>query len=161
MKTGLIYDEQFLKHYHKDFPIGEIPDRVATIWELLNKEDLVKKCKSLKPREATIEELQLVHPLDYIKLIKEKRENTGYMYFMEETYKTVTTAIGCLLEVVDKLFEKDEKERIDNAMAVVRPPGHHATKNEYMGYGYFNNVAVAAKYAIKKYDLKRIMILDL
>uniref|UniRef100_A0A914UW51 Histone deacetylase domain-containing protein n=1 Tax=Plectus sambesii TaxID=2011161 RepID=A0A914UW51_9BILA len=47
-----------------------------------------------------------------------------------------------------------------NAFAVVRPPGHHATVDEPYGFCLFNNVAVAAQYAIDKHKLQRVLILD-
>lgn len=45
-------------------------------------------------------------------------------------------------------------------MAIVRPPGHHAMANQFCGYCYFNNVALAANYALDKMQLKRVLIVD-
>ena len=52
------------------------------------------------------------------------------------------------------------KGEVDSAFALVRPPGHHATYNQAMGFCLFNNVAIAARYALDKFDLKRILIID-
>lgn len=63
---------------------------------------------------------------------------------------------GSVLNLVSDICE----ERIQNGMAVVRPPGHHAMKNEYNGYCFFNNVALATELAMRKYGKKRILIID-
>ncbi len=47
-----------------------------------------------------------------------------------------------------------------NAFCAVRPPGHHATRNQAMGFCFVNNVAVAAKYALERHGLKRVAIID-
>ena len=60
------------------------------------------------------------------------------------------------LVAVDAVMEKVVK----NAFCVVRPPGHHATKDKGMGFCIFNNVAIAARYAQKKYGIDRVLIVD-
>jgi acetoin utilization deacetylase AcuC-like enzyme len=62
---------------------------------------------------------------------------------------------GCT-QAVDLLFT----ESIDNGFALVRPPGHHAERNRSMGFCLFNNIAVAAQYALKKYKVRKIFIVD-
>ncbi|KAF1757086.1 hypothetical protein GCK72_013541 [Caenorhabditis remanei] len=59
---------------------------------------------------------------------------------------------------IDKVYEKDAGQR--NALVIVRPPGHHASASKSSGFCIFNNVAVAAKYAQRRYKAKRILILD-
>ena len=49
---------------------------------------------------------------------------------------------------------------ISNAFCAVRPPGHHACHNKAMGFCFFNNVAVAAKYALQRYNLQRVAVVD-
>src|SRR5260370_17064374 len=52
------------------------------------------------------------------------------------------------------------KGEVNNAYCLVRPPGHHAVAESAMGFCIFNNVAVAARYAIDHYGLERVMIID-
>jgi acetoin utilization deacetylase AcuC-like enzyme len=52
------------------------------------------------------------------------------------------------------------KEEVDNAFALVRPPGHHAVEDRAMGFCIFNNVAIAAKFALSKFKLNRVLIAD-
>ena len=49
---------------------------------------------------------------------------------------------------------------IENAFCAVRPPGHHASRNKAQGFCFFNNVAVAAKYALERYHLQRVAVVD-
>ena len=50
--------------------------------------------------------------------------------------------------------------RVDNAFCAVRPPGHHAERNRAMGFCFFNNVAISTVYALEKYGLERVAIID-
>jgi acetoin utilization deacetylase AcuC-like enzyme len=50
--------------------------------------------------------------------------------------------------------------RADNAFCAVRPPGHHATRDQTMGFCFFNNVAVAARHALDVHGLERVAIID-
>ena len=52
------------------------------------------------------------------------------------------------------------KGEIDNAFCAVRPPGHHAEVDKPMGFCYFNNVAIGARYLQKEYNLERVAIID-
>jgi acetoin utilization deacetylase AcuC-like enzyme len=52
------------------------------------------------------------------------------------------------------------KKEVDNAFALVRPPGHHALRSRAMGFCIFNNVAVAAKFALSSFNLDRVLIAD-
>ncbi|VDK26646.1 unnamed protein product [Anisakis simplex] len=58
------------------------------------------------------------------------------------------------------LDESREEGHANNAFALVRPPGHHATPSQAAGFCIFNNVAIAAKYAMDKYGLQRVLIVD-
>ncbi len=72
------------------------------------------------------------------------------------SYKAALLAVGGLCNAI-KMVNGGE---IDNAFALVRPPGHHAERNRGMGFCLFNNVAIGAKYAQKELGLERILIAD-
>jgi acetoin utilization deacetylase AcuC-like enzyme len=65
-------------------------------------------------------------------------------------------ATGTALNAVDAVFNK----KAQNAFCIVRPPGHHATPTKGMGFCIFNNIAIAARYAQRKYGVKRVLIAD-
>jgi len=72
------------------------------------------------------------------------------------TFETALLAVGGILNAADLVMKGD----LDNVFCAVRPPGHHAEKNKAMGFCYFNNVAVAAKYIRQKWNIKKVMIVD-
>jgi acetoin utilization deacetylase AcuC-like enzyme len=72
------------------------------------------------------------------------------------SYEIALLAVGGVLEAVRLVMEGE----LDNAFCAVRPPGHHAEIDKAMGFCYFNNVAIAARYIQKKWDIKRIGIVD-
>jgi acetoin utilization deacetylase AcuC-like enzyme len=87
-----------------------------------------------------------------------KHLSTQYdsMYFHKNANKAARFALGSSLELLDNIMT----DKVDNGFAIIRPPGHHAMHDEPNGYCYFNNATIAARYAIEKYNLKRVLIVD-
>ncbi|MEO8971439.1 MAG: histone deacetylase [Ktedonobacteraceae bacterium] len=172
MTTALIYDPIFMEHLtprmHPERP-QRVEAAIKTIEALgwLEREGLVQ----LAPRAASVDELAAVHEPAYIQAVEEmsqlvaaEEEHGGRRsrYFAPETYVSARTyeaalkAAGAPLTAIDALMNGE----IDNAFCLVRPPGHHALPDEAMGFCLFNNVAVAAQYAIERHGLERVMIID-
>jgi acetoin utilization deacetylase AcuC-like enzyme len=63
---------------------------------------------------------------------------------------------GGVIEALDHVIEG----KLDNAYALVRPPGHHAMPNKAMGFCLFGNAAIAGKHALKNKDLNKIAFVD-
>lgn len=115
----------------------------------------------LKAREASTEELCLIHTYTHVKNMRkisiqnknmqEIGDKYNSIYFHETTFKCATMAVGSVIEVVDNVVNGYYQKGI----CVVRPPGHHAEAEFPHGFCIFNNVALAAKYAIKFQGLKR------
>lgn len=159
MKAGIFIDELFLKHDTGDFH-PESMHRLEAIWERLGKAGILDKFYRLEKRFATKEELQLVHKGDYIDYVRDlAAKGGGYLdgdtVVSKHSFEAATLAAGSGLEAVDKVLSGT----IDRALLLVRPPGHHSLSYRGMGFCLFNNVALAARYALKK-GLKRIVILD-
>ncbi|NMM92421.1 deacetylase [Rhodococcus sp. SRB_17] len=74
----------------------------------------------------------------------------------EHTWTSALRAAGAALAATDAVMAGD----LENAFCAVRPPGHHATRNKAQGFCFFNNVAVAAKYALERYKLQRVAVVD-
>jgi acetoin utilization deacetylase AcuC-like enzyme len=73
-----------------------------------------------------------------------------------ETYETALLAVGGILNTANMVMEG----KIDNAFCATRPPGHHAESDRAMGFCYFNNVAIAARYLQIAWGVKRVGIID-
>jgi len=83
------------------------------------------------------------------------------IYFCPDTENSARLAAGTLLQCIDALMlPLDDPRRITNGFGLIRPPGHHSRRSEPEGFCIFNNVAIAAKYAIKNFGLKRVLVLD-
>lgn len=80
------------------------------------------------------------------------------LYYCRDTFLAARLACGGVVECVNAVT--DERRSSNRAIAIVRPPGHHATRDEAMGFCYFNNVAVAAKHALYTRRAHRVFILD-
>lgn len=121
--------------------------------------------KLISSRIATEEELALVHTEAHISLMKEivnrnnlytAGESYNSIYFHPKTFESATYAAGSVLQVVDEVLNG----RSRSGLCVVRPPGHHSETDEPHGFCIFNNVSVAAQYAVKNHGLKRVLIVD-
>ena len=80
-----------------------------------------------------------------------KASKLNSVYLHPETWSSASISAGTLLQVVDKVLNNESQ----TGVAIVRPPGHHAEQDEACGFCIFNNVAIAAKYAVKFHNLKR------
>ncbi|KAM8831037.1 histone deacetylase 6 isoform 1-T1 [Synchiropus picturatus] len=166
--TGLVYTEAFTHHKNLwDTSHPECPDRVTGIMGELESQNLLSPCVRVQPREATEEELLLVHSKQYVNLIKStlsmpedelKQLSDQYdsVYIHPESFQVASLAVGSVLQLVDQVMTS----QLRNGFALVRPPGHHAQSDLANGFCLFNNVAIAARYAQTKHDVKRVLIVD-
>jgi len=160
MKTGLITSETYKNH---DTGPGH-PEQIARVsvivdnFKKLNNKNLIWK----KPSKVSDEILLTTHETNYINLVKNSFPKKGFSSLDGDTIispgsKNATfDAVGSIITAIDGVEKKDFK----NAFCPVRPPGHHAEKNKAMGFCIFNNVAIGANYLIKKYNYKKIAIID-
>ncbi|XP_043944735.1 polyamine deacetylase HDAC10 isoform X2 [Protopterus annectens] len=88
--------------------------------------------------------------------LKQFSKTYGDMYFHQNSYHCALLAAGATLQLVDSVVTG----RVQNGMALVRPPGHHSQRSEASGFCVFNNVAIAAEYAKQKCGFQRILIVD-
>jgi acetoin utilization deacetylase AcuC-like enzyme len=74
----------------------------------------------------------------------------------EHTWDAALHAVGAVLAATDAVVAGE----LENAFCAIRPPGHHACRSKAMGFCFFNNVAIGAKYALERHGLKRVAIVD-
>ncbi|MCX7974920.1 MAG: histone deacetylase [Candidatus Aminicenantes bacterium] len=160
MITGLVRDWRYLNHEMGPYHV-ESPARLEVIYRMIEEEPDLANLVLIEPREAKEDEIALIHYPSYIDRLKETKGKPRVILDPDTStcalsYETALLAVGGVLEAARAIMEK----RIDNAFALVRPPGHHAEASRAMGFCLFNNVAIAARWLRQQYGLERILIID-
>jgi acetoin utilization deacetylase AcuC-like enzyme len=160
VKFGIVLDKLYFDH---DNGMGhpESQERLFAIVDMLNTTGLFEEVKRIEPRDATKEEISLVHTPEYFELIQSTKGKIRIFLDPDTStcpvsFQAAIRAAGGMLAATDTVF----KGEVDIAFPLVRPPGHHAEKNRAMGFCLFNNVAIGAAYASNLYGIKRILIVD-
>jgi len=159
MKAGLVYDPIYLEHDTGDHV--ENSRRLVDAMSYLKETGIKEKLISLPARPALLQELEMIHAPEYISYVKSKAENGGGWLdpdtvMSPRSYEASLYAAGGVLVAVEAVMNG----KVDDAFALVRPPGHHATHDRAMGFCIFNNVAIAARFALSKFNLNRVLIAD-
>ena len=159
MDTAYVYDPVFLEHDLPSHP--ESARRLRHILRTLEHEGLLERLRLLEPRPATAEELQRVHTVAHVERVQRAAEaGDGYLdpdtYVALRSFDAALMAAGGLVRAVEAVLAGE----VANAFALVRPPGHHATATQAMGFCLFNNVAVAARAALAAGQVERVFIAD-
>ena len=155
---GLVFHENYLLHETGSHP--ERKERLVAIMELLKERGLLEEMVSVEAREATLEEVELNHSRDYIEKVRGFCQGGGGRLDPDtvvspQSFTAALWAVGGVLNALDAVLEG----RCSSVFCAVRPPGHHALRARAMGFCIFNNVAIAARYALKK-GLERVLIVD-
>ncbi|KAK4749615.1 hypothetical protein SAY87_027064 [Trapa incisa] len=171
-KVGLIYDERMCRHQAPNDELHpEDPNRIRVIWNKLYSAGIAQRCVVLNAKRAEDKYIQLVHGKDHVNLIRNvsSREYNSQrkriasrlnsIYLNEGSSEAAYLAAGSVIEVAEKVA----KGELCSAFAIVRPPGHHAERDEAMGFCLYNNVAIAASYILNErpeLGIKKILIVD-
>jgi len=160
VKTGIVKGEIFLKHIPGN-GCPDTPKRLSTLYSMLNTPDMQDIFVDILPRKAEKEEILLFHTREYYEKIAETKGKdlialTADTHACKDTFDAALYAVGGLLTAISQVAAGS----VDNAMALIRPPGHHAEKSRAMGYCLFNHVALGAIWAQKQLNLGRILIVD-
>jgi len=152
--TLLVTDELYLEHQAPGHV--ECPARLEAILDHFRSCGLMKRLTPLAARDASVQELALVHHPAYVEVVREASARGGGWfdadtYLNERSYDAALRAAGGVLAAVEAL--RDGRDR--TALCLVRPPGHHATPERGMGFCLFNNVAIAARFL-----KRRVLIVD-
>lgn len=159
-RTGIVKDSRYLLH-GAGMSHPETPERLASVYEMLDNPHMSWKYADIRPRTASHDELAYVHSPAYIQRIAGTAGNPCEFLDSDtvasaETYEVARLAVGGLCNAIDAVMTGE----VDNAFALVRPPGHHAGAGHAAGFCIFNNVAIGARHALKKHGLKKILIVD-
>ncbi|KAH7728092.1 CRE-HDA-4 protein [Aphelenchoides avenae] len=186
LKSGLAYDPAMSKHQclcAENQNHVEHGGRVHSIWARLQERGLVDMCERIPMRKASLDLLKLVHSPTYVtffavsptaclKLDPSELPLKSFVqlpcggigvdsdtYFNDaSTQLAIRVAVGSLVELASQVAEG----KLRNGFACIRPPGHHAEREQAMGFCYFNNVSITARYLQQRYGsvCQRIAIID-
>ena len=174
MATGWVWHERYMWHdtgtAGGPLPVSrwvepmahvESPDAKRRFANLVAASGLLDHLTPLAPRSATVAELTRVHQPEYVADVEQQAAAGGGKLgggtpFGEFSYEIALLAAGGVLTAVEAVVAGV----VDNAYALVRPPGHHATPAHGRGFCLFNNVAIAARHARVALGLERVAIVD-
>jgi acetoin utilization deacetylase AcuC-like enzyme len=147
-KTGLVSDDIFLQH-HIAPGHPETPDRMKFAQNNLKESGLLDLLTKIEFKTGDVEQwIKTQHTEEHIESIKQH---------IPVTHKVAEAAVRGCLAAVDKVANKE----LNNAFCLTRPPGHHALNTgREEGFCYYNNIAIAARYAQQQYGYKKILIVD-
>jgi acetoin utilization deacetylase AcuC-like enzyme len=153
------YDHSIFREHDSGPAHPERPERLDAAVRGLREAGLLDRIESREPREATREELLLVHAPAYVDAVAATEGHTVRFDLDTQasprTYRAALRAAGAVVQATEALLDGE----VDRAFCAVRPPGHHAEADRAMGFSFFNTVAVAAAVALGR-GLRRVAIVD-
>ena len=174
MATGFVWHERYAWHDARGLldtfdrsalfepePSLESGTTKRRLRNLIDASGLLSRLVELEPRPAADDELARVHDRAYVDRIRSASAGVGgdaggSSPFGRWTYEIAALAAGGCLTAVDAVIQS----RVQNAYALVRPPGHHAGPDGGCGYCVFNNIALAALHLRETHGLERVAIVD-
>lgn len=161
MKTALITHPDCENHALAGHP--ERPERLQAVMRYLSESGLESDLDYIAAEEITTAHLNRIHSTTYIEMVEKAAPADGKTFRLDpDTYmssgslRAARLAAGACIQAVDQVLQG----HADNAFCAIRPPGHHAELSTARGFCIFNNIAIAAEYALQQDEIKRVAILD-
>lgn len=153
------YPEKHEGHSEPNHP--ERPERVEAIRYALEDAGIWDQYSFLPPLDVPDNVLHSIHHPDYLAQVEKASQNSQRLdmdtYITPHSWQLALNAAGGAIAVAAKVWQRDAKR----GFALCRPPGHHATPNQAMGFCLINNIAAAAEYLIQMQGAKKISIIDI
>lgn len=158
-KTGFAYHLDYLNH---DTGPGhpERPDRLRASLAALQQSDVWDQLHHIEPTPASVAQIAYAHNPAYSEHIRQHCEREIPLTYdttvCHESFDIALLSTGGVLRAADAVATGV----VQNAFAMVRPPGHHATPGQSMGFCLFNNIAVTARYLQREHGVGKVAIVD-
>ena len=158
-KTGFAYHSDYLNH---DTGPGhpERPDRLRASLAALQQSGVWDQLHQIEPTPASVEQIAYAHNPAYSEHIRLHCEREIPLTYdttvCHESFEIALLSTGGVLRAADAVATGV----VQNAFAMVRPPGHHATPGQSMGFCLFNNIAVTARYLQREHGIGKVAIVD-
>ncbi|MBX2881928.1 MAG: histone deacetylase family protein [Granulosicoccus sp.] len=140
----------------------ECPERIDAIKRQLESRGLYDSLQHHEAEVAQRERLTLGHAESYVDMIFKESPESGRVQLDPDTamnphsLSAALRGAGAGMQAVDLVCGG----HVSNAFCMTRPPGHHAEYDKAMGFCFFGNIAIAARYAVKQHGMERVAILD-
>jgi acetoin utilization deacetylase AcuC-like enzyme len=161
MKVGWV-DHPRLRDHQTGRGHVECPERLEVIVRALREAGLLTRLEPLTFSPATNEQLALVHDPAYVDIVRILCEE-GFTFvgdsattICSSSFDVAAVATGGVLAACDAVITG----QVDRAFCAVRPPGHHASADQALGFCLFNHVATAAEHLLRTYRLQRVAVVD-
>lgn len=173
--TGYVWHERYAWHDTGSFagivPPGptvqpfhnfESPESKARLNSLVEVSGLIERLTPLRPRPATEDDVLRVHSARHLEHIRSQSEQPmgdagdGWSPFGRGGYDIALLAAGGTITATEAVLTG----RVENAYALVRPPGHHAERDLGMGYCLFANIPIAVEWARAHHGIERVAVVD-
>jgi acetoin utilization deacetylase AcuC-like enzyme len=160
MTTGIVYDDIFLKHDLPSHP--ENAGRLKAAVAYCNRYKLLDPCIPVAARPAREPELLSCHTGEFIESVRRlSQQGSGWIdtdtYVNKHTFDAASIACGSIVDLMSGIV----RGRLKNGIALMRPPGHHATVDTAMGFCIFNTIAICAKASLDTGAVKNVAIVDI
>ena len=159
MSTGLVYSREFLKH---DTGEGhpESGRRLVAAVAALKRSGLARGVRLVRPEPISMERLLCVHEESLVERVRRACEGGQPLdsdtVASRDSFNVALLAAGGAVKAGGLVA----RGRLRNAFCLIRPPGHHATRREAMGFCLFNNAAILASYLVREGGFRRVMVVD-
>lgn len=158
-KTGFVYHPDYLNHdTGPNHP--ERPDRLRASLAALQQSDIWEQLHPIEATPASTAQVCYAHDSTYPAYIKRHCEEEIPLTYdtsvVKASFDIALLSTGGVLRAADAVATGT----VQNAFAMVRPPGHHATPNRSMGFCLFNNIAITARYLQREHGVGKVVIVD-